>query len=104
MLRAKLQDTEGEFLQAKEEICHLNKRLVELWQENCQQLFISENTITENEEVIHRLSRKQQNREIELARLKLANLQGAKLNETALPVTTSVVGKLPLSSSVRLKQ
>jgi len=30
VLHAKLQDTEGELLQAKEKICHLNERLVEL--------------------------------------------------------------------------
>ena len=35
VLRAKLASTEEEILQAKDEICHLNGRLVKLWQENC---------------------------------------------------------------------
>ena len=52
MLHAKLQYTEGELLQAKEEICHLNERLVKLWQENCQQLLISDKTVIEKEEII----------------------------------------------------
>ena len=54
VLCAKLQDMKGEL---QEEICHLNERLVE---ENCQQLLVSDNTITEKEEIIPRSSRQLQ--------------------------------------------
>lgn len=69
---------------------------MELRQENCQQLLISDSTITEKEDITDTemsIDNCMQDREMELVRMKAEGL----------PVAITGVGKLPPNSSVRIE-
>ena len=90
VLRAELQSTKEEVRQLRIELDKVNCRLVELWQENCKQLLDHDVAMTEKEKERRLLREQLQTREMELARIKLANLREAVIpNGTASPEISS---------------
>ena len=82
-LCSELQSTKEEVIQLKAELNKANSRLVELWQENCEQLLEYDNAMADKDSEVQLLREQLQVRELELARLKLAGLK-----EAAIPITT----------------
>ena len=74
VLRAKLQDSEEEVNQLKQEFSEARGKLVELWQQNCKQLLNHDEAMTSKETEIQRLREQLQEREWQLARQKLSKL------------------------------
>jgi len=64
------------------ELTKANKRLLELWQENCKQLVDHDITMEEKDKEVQLLKEQLQLREMELVRLKLANLKELKEEKT----------------------
>ena len=90
VLRAELQLTKEEVRQLRIELHKVNCRLVELWQENCKQLLDHDVAMTDKEKERRLLRGQLQTREMELARIKLANLREAVIpNGTASPEISS---------------
>ena len=74
MLRAKLQDSEEEVRQLKQELSEARGKLVELWQQNCKQLLNHDEAMMSKETEIQLLKERLQERELQLARQKLSRL------------------------------
>ena len=79
-----------EVRQLRAELNKVNCRLVELWQENCKQLFDHDLAMTKKEKEIQLLKEQFQMREMELAGLKLSHLR-----ESAIYSHTSIFLKYP---------
>ena len=76
---AKLWSIEEEVKQLETELSEANERLVVLWQENCKQLLSHDVAMEEKDREVQLLREQLQLREMELARLKLANLKERRI-------------------------
>ena len=72
-LKVELNSVKVEFDNVKAELAKTHDRLLELWQENCQQLIEFDNALVEKDKEIFLLKEKLQIWEIELAHWKLSN-------------------------------
>ena len=83
-LSAKLELMRGEIDDLKAELSIAQDRILELWQENCEQLIQYDNAMSEKDKELQLLREQLQVRELELARLKLSSLERPEiLSDTA---------------------
>ena len=99
VLQAELQATREEVKSLEAELDKANERLVELWQENCQQLLDHDITMVEKEQEVQQLREQLQAREMEIVRLKLTGLKGAAM-PSGTSATTAASTSLGISGDV----
>ena len=69
-----VQSTKGEVDQLKAELNSAKDRIVELWQENCEQMQMYDDILAQGEQELQQLTKMLELRELELARLKASSL------------------------------
>ena len=99
-LCSELQSTKEEVIQLKVELNKANSRLVELFQENCEQLLEHDNAMAHKVSEVQLLREQSQMRELELARLKLAGLKEAAIPNSTISKATKVSGVLSQTLAV----
>jgi len=94
-LTVELESVKVKFNHVKTELSKCQKRVLDLWQENCQQLIEFDNVLAEKDQEIIQLKERLQLQEMELARWKLSNLSEPAIHVrvSKFPTIDSVSGK-----------